>query len=223
MALALSSRGTLLRGALLPLLSGWLGMTVYSGTWYQLRRSKALHRVLGGVSLAAVLAGAYSVMNVVSLWMPHTETTAGTLWEMMWYPAHWAIGPVMAAVIGNGVGAAGILGMGYLVLRRNRDDFGRDYYRFALPQAARWGPVLLVPVAILGAWLGFRGVTWTPVLTALLAAVGVSALAGVVLLARVIRSRHPLRLKGSVFAACLLAWILDAAFVLLFLSGEVCA
>jgi len=216
--LALGPKGRLLRDALLPLLSGWLGLIIYSGSWIQLRHNRPLHRVLGGVSLVAVLAGTYCTMNVLALWASWAEPAAGgPAWEKMWLPAHWTIWPAFAAIVGNGIGAAGALGMGYLVLRRNRDDFGRDYYRFALPQAARWGLVLLLPVAITAGWLAWRGVTWTPFSAAHLGGVGVAALVGVWLNVRVIRSRHPLRLKGSVFAACLLAWILDAALVLFFL------
>ena len=35
--------------------------------------------------------------------------------------------------------SAAALSCAYLVLRRNRDDFGRDYYNFSLRLAARWG------------------------------------------------------------------------------------
>jgi hypothetical protein len=108
--------------------------------------------------------------------------------------------------------------MGYLILRRNKDDFGRDYYRFALPQAARWGLALLAPAAIAVGWLGFRGMIWTPLLGASMAVAGGAALIGVWLNARAIRSHHPLRLKGGALTACLLAWILDAGLVLLFLQ-----
>lgn len=207
--------GRILRMALLPLLVGWLGMAVYSGSWVQLRRNRALHRVLGGVSLLGVLGGLYCGLNLLLPWMVHGRLPSFDVaaWKAIWVPATWAVWPALAAVIGNGVGGAGIAGMGYLILRRNKDDFGRDYYRFAMPQAARWGLFLLAPVAILAGWLGFRGVAWTTVLASSLALVGIAALAGVWLNARVIRSSHPLRLKGGALAACLLAWVLDAALV----------
>ncbi|MCF8085463.1 MAG: hypothetical protein K9J48_01095 [Desulfohalobiaceae bacterium] len=202
------------RTALLPLLLGWLGLAVYSGSWVQLRRSRALHRVLGGMSLLGVLGGAYCGLNLLLSWMVQGGIpTSGAVWEAIWFPATGAVWPALAAVTGNGVGGAGIAGMGYLILRRNKDDFGRDYYRFAMPQAARWGLVLLAPVAIAAGWLGLRGLTWTPVLASSLALVGVAALVGVWLNVRVIRSSHPLRLKGGALAACLLAWILDSALV----------
>ncbi len=213
LGLALSPWGRVLKMTLAPLLAGWLGMTVYSGSWVALRRSKWLHRLLGGASLLGLLAGLYTCLNIGAAWMLTDETTASSLWEMIWLPASWGVWSAWAALVGNGVGAAGVLGMGYLVLRRNKDDFGRDYYRFALARAARWGLVLLLPVLIAAAWLGFRGVTWTPVLTASLAVVAIAVLALLWLSARVMRSRHPLRLKGEIIAACLLVWILDAALV----------
>ncbi|MEF8823723.1 MAG: hypothetical protein V5A14_03055 [Desulfohalobiaceae bacterium] len=213
LGLALSPGGRVLQMALAPLLAGWLGMTVYSGSWVALRRSKGLHRLLGGASLLGLLAGLYTCLNIGAAWMLGDGTTASSLWRMVWLPVSWGVWPVWAALVGNGVGAAGVLGMGYLILRRNKDDFGRDYYRFALARAARWGLGLLLPVLIAAAWLGFRGVAWTPVLTASLAVVAIAVLALVLLSARVMRSRHPLRLKGEIIAACLLAWILDAALV----------
>lgn len=213
LGLALSPGGRVLRMALAPLLAGWLGMAVYSGTWVALRRSKGLHRLLGGVSLLGLLAGLYSCINIGVAWMMVDGISASSLWRMVWFPVSWRVWPAWAALVGNGVGAAGVFGMGYLILRRTKDDFGRDYYRFALARAARWGLVLLLPVLIAAAWLGFRGVgvVWTPVLMASLSVVAIATLAVVWLSARVMRSQHPLRLKGEIIAACLLAWILDAA------------
>jgi hypothetical protein len=109
--------------------------------------------------------------------------------------------------------------MGYLLLRRNKDDFGRDYYRFAMGRAALLGLILPLPVAIGAAWLGLCGLARSPDVATPLAVAGVAALAAVWLNARVMRSRHPLRLKGEVIAACLLAAILDAALALSLLSS----
>jgi len=197
---------------LLPLLAGWLGMTIYSGSWAGLGRKKWLHRILGGLSLLALLAGTYGGMNVLWDWTPGGGLPEASSWKAMWYPAAWSIWPAWIALVSNGIGAAGILGTGYLLLRRNRDDFGRDYYRFALARSARWGLVLILPVLITAGWLALRGLTGLALLPC--AAAGLAALASVWLALRLIRSRHPLRLKGSVLLACLLAWLLDAALVL---------
>ena len=221
LGLALSPYGKVIQAALAPLLAGWLGMAVYSGSWVALRRSKGLHRLLGGVSLLGLLAGLYSCINIGAAWMLADGISASSPWRMVWLPVSWGVWPVWAAVVGNGVGAAGVLGMGYLVLRRNKDDFGRDYYRFALARAGRWGLVLLLPVVIAAAWLGYLGVAWPPALMVSLSVVAIAALAVVWLSARVMRSQHPLRLKGEIIVACMLAWILDAALVyaLLIVAG----
>lgn len=213
LGLALSPGGRVLQAALAPLLAGWLGMAIYSGSWVALRRSKGLHRLLGGVSLLGLLGGLYTCINIGAAWILADGISAASPWRTVWFPVSWGVWPVWAAIVSNGVGAAGVLGMGYLILRRNKDDFGRDYYRFALARAARWGLVLLLPVVIAAVWLGYRGVAWTPVLAASLAVVLIAVLAVVWLSVRVMRNRHPLRLKGEIIAACLLAWILDAALV----------
>jgi hypothetical protein len=215
----MSPMGRVLGAALAPLLAGCLGLAVYSSSWGALRRNKGLHRILGGVSLLALLGGMYSGLNIGVAWGLGHGTTAASLTETLWLPAAWEVGAVWAAILGNGLGAAGVFGMGYLLLRRNKDDFGRDYYRFAMGRAALLGLILPLPVAIGAAWLGLCGLARSPDVATPLAVAGVAALAAVWLNARVMRSRHPLRLKGEVIAACLLAAILDAALALSLLSS----
>lgn len=216
---AFSSSGSVVGVALLPLLGGLLGMIVYSVSWGSLRHNKLLRRFLGAVSLLGLLGGLYGCLNIFLAWALFAWPQVAPHWSEVWIPVTWAVWPAWAWVVLNGIGAAGAAGMGYLLLRREKDDFGRDYYRFALGRAARLGLVLLLPVAIGAAWLGVCGLAWTPVVAAPMAVASIAALAAVWLHARVIRSRHPLRLKGEVIAACLLAVILDAALVLSFFSS----
>ncbi|MDL2272583.1 hypothetical protein LJC23_06080 [Desulfovibrio sp. OttesenSCG-928-I05] len=46
--------------------------------------------------------------------------------------------PVMLHMLPLAIGTAGAFGAFWLLIRRKRNDFGRDYYAFALPYSAKW-------------------------------------------------------------------------------------
>lgn len=46
--------------------------------------------------------------------------------------------PVMLHMLPLAIGTAGALGAFWLLIRRGSNDFGRDYYAFALPYSAKW-------------------------------------------------------------------------------------
>ncbi len=69
------------------------------------------------------------------------------------------IGSALAWHVGfalcTGLAATAIFGAWYLFLRRNREDYGRDYYVFALRHCALWGAGLIVPTTVCAGRLAF--------------------------------------------------------------------
>ncbi len=201
-----------------PLLLGWLGACVYSGTWQYLQQRKWLHLVLGVVSLLAMLAGTYFLANVSLANKAGIWSELLPLEKEIWFPAVPTVWPAWLAVILNGAGSAGAAAMVYLFLRREKDDFGRDYYRFALPRAAKWSLALVLPVGIWAGWI-YSSPLYLDKQTLILSAIVVVALLlALVLSAAVIRSPHPLRLKLNAALVLLLTWIVDSVMVLSLLS-----
>ncbi|MCF8029644.1 MAG: hypothetical protein K9K39_01975 [Desulfohalobiaceae bacterium] len=204
---------------LFPLLGGLLGMAVYSASWVSLGHNKPLRRFLGAVSLLGLLGGLYGCLNIFLAWTLFAWPQTAPLWGGAWVPATWAVWPAWAGVVLNGIGAAGAAGMGYLLLRREKDDFGRDYYRFALRGAAKWAMVLPLPAALGIGWAVLHPQDLSGYVLIAMAVAAFAALALVWLSSRVLRNPHPLRLKGSVITVCILTWILDSALGLYLFCG----
>ena len=65
-------------------------------------------------------------------------------------PTHSLFWPLMAESLTLSCAAAGALGALWILILRSRQDYGRDYYTFALPYCARWaiaGTLLSLPSA----------------------------------------------------------------------------
>jgi hypothetical protein len=128
-------------------------------------------------------------------------------------PPSSALWPAVVQGTALSVAAAGAVGLVYLLLRRRIEDYGRDYYNFALHAAARWALLPgLAQLAALG-WLvwalredlaaaGPAGAAWTANPLLLLAvAAGALGLIACALWLAVRRNRNPLRLKATILAA----------------------
>jgi cytochrome bd-type quinol oxidase subunit 2 len=139
-----------------------------------------------------------------------------TVGSMLW--------PMSAMYVVLCVSAAAGLSCVYLVVRRNRDDFGRDYYRFSLNLASRWALISMLLFLACQGWLFavlpdmFRTMTTQTPLGMIWAAGCVLGLACVGLWSATAKSDTPLRFKGlTVVAACLL-WLMHAMNVTVFIN-----
>ncbi len=113
------------------------------------------------------------------------------------------------------IGCASLYGTFYLMVRRNRDDFGRDYYKFAIPACAKW--VCFIPVfmlvMIVEAFFVYRGTI--PSLVWILLTVAFLLSVVCLLFARkLISSPHPIRLKEIIILNPLVGIMLNVVFVI---------
>ncbi|MBG0791059.1 MAG: hypothetical protein H0S80_11235 [Desulfovibrionaceae bacterium] len=193
---------------------------IYFPTWKRMRSAKAAHILIGmvsalsAVSAVAVVTPAKLAYNV-SQGAPSQETLATA--SAMALPLSAMYGLLVLA-------AAASLSLAYLVIRRNKDDFGRDYYNFALRLAARWALLPMIGFLACQGWLYARlpesmqvMILGTPLayVWSGLVALGVVSVALWLVLAR---SESPLRLKGLAFLTILLFWAMHALNCTLFVN-----
>lgn len=192
-------------------LAGLLAL-VYRATWQGFKNKRPLHALIG---VAATLV-AWTLAYFVVISFRHLAATgaASATTPMLFLPPldslAWYYLPLALALSLTLAGTAASL---YLVLRRNKDDFGRDYYNYAVKLACKWALIFCLPALILHIGLAFRLKLATMALPN--AALFLwSALAARVCLAvaclfwvLVLKSQNPLRLKFLCFCAALLVWM----------------
>ena len=178
------------------------------------KRWKGVHLLFSLLSFLGFWAGSWQAVN----WSFQSPGEAsGTLEPLLrtmaiLSPASDPVWPIFSAWIFLCFGGAGTMAGVFLLWRRERDDFGRDYYHSALPRAAKWGMIFGVQMIVLAEMvsLGFPDRSGLMLRSDVLA-LGLAALfcflTQTLLLSIVSGSPRPLRLKGSVLAAALLAWI----------------
>lgn len=210
-----------------PFFLGTIGMgvfalfgLVYFLTWKKMRNAKPLHIILGLISALAGL-GAVAIVTPAKLTFNMAQGS----------PSQEALAQIGAMALPMSVmyallvlSAAAALSLVYLVIRRNKDDFGRDYYNFSLRLAARWATLPMVAFLGCQGWL-FATLTEkikTLVLGTPLAYIwgGLTILGVACALIWIIiaRSESPLRLKGLAFLAVALFWLLHALNATLFVN-----
>jgi len=193
---------------------------LYRGLWQNMRDNRPVHAAIG---LAATLSGwglGYLLLSFLrhfvvssveasadpSLFLPPSDSGA-------WFLA--------AAIPALSLSLAGSLGSLYLIRRRDKDDFGRDYYNYALKLACRWSLVPLLPalgalgVLLAQVWPVVRNLPARPFFFWSVAGAAAAYLMAFLLWALVIKNQNPLRLKLHCIMGYVLSW--------LGLSGLLCA
>lgn len=182
-----------------PLL-GSLALIAYDLSWKGARDRKLAHILLGGLANISLKYGYWSLVAVAALFAGVLSLEGNTVLP----PARSALWPAACLWPALAISLSAALSLVYLLLRRSRDDWGRDYYRFAAPFLAKWHLAGGVAVCVLLFWLFFAlRATMNlflpqiayPALAGMLCLLGGMLLAGVLC-----RSEHPMRLKGCMLA-----------------------
>ncbi len=136
-----------------PVLAGAAAFLCYRGLWQRLKTRKPLH---GAIGLAATLLLWLAFWAGLAMLRPLSLGLAAPANALFLLPPgdslFWRL---LAEGLALSVGLAGTFTGAWLVWRRDRDDFGRDYYNFTMRLAARVG--FAGQVLALGAmgWLVF--------------------------------------------------------------------
>lgn len=188
---------------------------LYAATWKALKDLKALHVVIGLLQSLGSLVSMAALAELTRL-VATTPVDIIKLLEPLelaavpgrTFPALTGMGAALALTVG------GAWGLVYLLLRRNRDDFGRDYYGFALRFTAVWAALFAVVQLGFHAWAATLLQPWAdPARMPIWAgAAGFSAV-GTLLLGLAAASPTPLRHKPTIILAAV-ALVLSMAGVI---------
>lgn len=186
--------------------------STYFFLWNKMRRIKSLHAFTGALSVVAV-----KILFALLMWafyrelMVIPEVTPG--FDSIFLP-------ILAQIFLLSLAGASALSLVYLLLRRNRDDFGRDYYRFALNFGAKWGILFsaLSPLACIWLFLIMDG-EFDFSYTAISGAVYILTLIVMtVILWRIAVSDQPMRKKALMTLCPVLVWIIFVARLVSYLE-----
>lgn len=120
--------------------SGTLLVSLHFTLWRTLRAWPRLHRLLGLLAAIAAYLGAYLLLAVLvaqgqmDAGNPHIETLRELLIpnddSLLWNAVYYL--PALTIAMAGGLAPL------WMLLRRKRDDYGRDHYNAMLPWAAAW-------------------------------------------------------------------------------------
>jgi hypothetical protein len=192
-------------------LGAWLLFTwSYGGTWRGLKQQPWVHLGLGALDClsSVTLTGVWLLTSYLALTLPWKMFAGLTLEQIPPPPAGSIIWPVLGALFGLGLVAASSLALQFVISRRNKDDFGRDYYKFALSTTA------VVAIVALAVHLILHGVlVWFAVPVQSIDPTSTLAIIWYVTLGLLIpclliwilvaRSSAPMRLRWTVYPATL--------------------
>lgn len=214
----------------LPLAAMFL-LTLYVTTWKKLNKLKKLHLALGYMAALACLAVLFLFfLFLVSLQRPiemdmllvNPGVLLGALWaEYLASPSLWLLTVYLVFL---GIAAGTGLSQLWLIMRRYKDDYGRDYYSFAMRYCARLALVFTLLSTITAGWLFWT--LWQSMPSVflqpqdrgvLLVAFGLPISCCILWLC-IIKSETPMRHKPGAFFACLFLFISLCAQTLFYLS-----
>jgi len=210
-----------------PIFSAFIALGVfivlglpYFLTWKKMRNSKGMHIAMGvGASIAALTGISIAVPAKLAIGMSTEAAQSEAALSAM------AMALPLAAMYSILIiSAAAALSSTYLVIRRNKDDFGRDYYNFALKLAARWAAIPMIGFLGCQGWLllvlpeSIKTITLsTPLGIVLGGSVALGAICTVIWIL-IARSKAPLQLKGLTFLALGLFWLMHTMNATLFMN-----
>lgn len=204
---------------------GLLFLITYWGTWKKLKKKKIAHLLIGLASTLS-LGATFYLLQKTSFKLLTAEPFA-LLNSIFWF--HWIktflapvspfFWPLFTQSILIILGSVGISGLIYLLLRREKDLFGRDYYRWAVPFAARWS--FIFPLNVLCyLWIYLLSPAEFKLLFlssrfSLSCGIGlILSLFCTLIWSTILRNSNPLRLKGRIIGSAFLIWTALASFAL---------
>lgn len=122
------------------LAGGTFFLSLYFALWRTMRGLPILHQALGGLASIFCYLGVYGLMAVVAVdaAVDTGEAAPVTLKDIFLPGEDAPLWSSLAYLPPLALSLAGALGALWLVVRRNRDDYGRDHYMQMLPWCAVW-------------------------------------------------------------------------------------
>ncbi|WP_457570405.1 hypothetical protein [Desulfovulcanus sp.] len=179
----------------------------YWSTWKKLKKNKVVHLILGIMGIACLKI---FFICLILVFYFQNQNLASTF---IFPPFDSLVYPLACQLFFLSLVAGASLGLPYLLLRRNKDDFGRDYYRYAVTLAAKWIIVSLVFSFLPCIWVYILLGEKLKILPLYLPAAIITVCAMLVIIqcSILIKSIQPLRLKGVMISCLIFVWIIFAA------------
>jgi len=178
-----------------------------------------LHSLLAFL-LGSVLGWAF-LQGLTSNWQPDLALPANWLLDLTQFSGIWLFICYLAACLFLALGVGYILSMIWFVLRRNRDDFGRDYYTGIISRSG--GRAFFFSLLLLLTAIGNLVLTWynplprlgsffdlsNEIMLILFACLGLCLPIALLCLRSISVSPHPMRKKTMIWLAFLLlfCWV----------------
>jgi len=130
---------------------------IYRATWQALKEKRAVQASIGVSATAAAWILGYLFVSFLRHFAatPSDPSTDPFLFLPPAVSYAWLLLPW---VLGISLAMAGALSPLYLIYRRDKDDFGRDYYGYALKMAAKWAT--FSTLAALACQAGLFAILW---------------------------------------------------------------
>lgn len=182
---------------------GSLALVAYDLGWKTAKERRTVHVLLGCLSNVAVKCGYWGLVLLALLFFRGL-----TLDDPSFLPARGSsLWPLAALWLPMALTLTASGGLVYLLLRRNADDWGRDYYRFAPPFLCGWHMAMGLVTLAVTAWMyaSLKGVfnLHLPQIFYAAAAAAACLVLAMALSAMVRVSENPMRLKGSMLVIAL--------------------
>lgn len=186
---------------------GSLVLIAYDLTWKKAKERRMMHFLLGCLANVGIKYGYWglvAVALVIFRGLPINHPAFLPPWNS-------ALWPLAALWLPLSLALAAGLGLVYVLLRRERDDWGRDYYRFAPPFLGKWQIAGAVMTLVVLAWLFFslKGIFNLFLPQIFYAAAGGAAGLGLsaLLSLALCLSDNPMRLKGTMLGVVFFSYL----------------
>ncbi len=189
-----------------------IALSIHFAVWRFLAEHRVCHSLLAFLSGINGLAGCLAILGVLRLRLacelPNADQISiGDIFSFNIIPSPLIYALVMTVPLALAMPAG--FGLVWLVVRRGRDDFGRDYYNTIMRWVARWGFIAWLPVVLLAGGIVYlegrplldAGTEIAPMTLALYGCRVLPALLTCILLCVIRHAALPMRLKP-------LAWLI---------------
>lgn len=207
-------------------------LLLYLFTWSALKKIRPLHLTVGllaALSALAALAGTFLVGASMQqpympqlLWEAPWKAFAGIAADVLPSPAVWG---ALAYLFLSGLAAGCGLAQLWLIARRFKADYGRDYYTFAMRYCARFACASMALATVCGGGVYCylkqaipAGLRQTEDPAIMLIAAGLPVCSCLLWLG-IVKSDRPLRHKPSAFFACLFLFVALCSQILLLFNA----
>ncbi|SHN50236.1 hypothetical protein [Desulfovibrio litoralis] len=144
--------------------TAFLLFSLYLATWKTLKKAKIIHLSIG-ILIALILSSAFVLIAMLLRTVLHsgselTEYSSIIILVTELFnsiPLNSIVWPLIIQAFLLGFATIGALNLVWIMIVRNKDNFGRDYYNFTLSYSSAWAILGTLGGLVTGAFVFYRG------------------------------------------------------------------